>query len=85
MASMHGPCIHAIILLIGIYQIRVRILPSSTGGEMNHTPFSLKQSTGSTRMTFDQPVGGAGTHLAFDVFEWRNLADSGGKLHSSTC
>ena len=48
------------------YQIRVRILPSSTGGEMNHTTFSsLKQSTGSTRMTFDQPVGGAGTHLAY--------------------
>ena len=46
-------------LLGFVYQIRVRILPSSTGGEMNHTPFSsIKQSTGSTRMTFDQPVGG---------------------------
>jgi hypothetical protein len=23
-------------------------------------------------------------HITFDVFEWRNLADPGGKLHSST-
>jgi hypothetical protein len=33
---------------------------------MNHTTFSsLKQSTGRTRMTFDQLVEGVGTHLAY--------------------
>ena len=53
------------------YQIRVRILPSSTGGEMNHTTFSsLKQSTGSTRMTFDSRLGVQGHiwRIWFDVF-----------------